>query len=110
MAPSGWRYYAEEVALGLEDYFTGRGEAPGHWTGSGAAGLGLAGQVDPTHLAALFGQGRDPLTEDALGRPFDHRAGSEVVAGYSLSLSPPNPHLSASRFGRPGASAKRPSW
>ena len=29
MAPSGWRYYAEEVALGLEDYFTGRGEAPG---------------------------------------------------------------------------------
>ena len=89
MAPSGWRYYAEEVALGLEDYFTGRGEAPGRWTGSGAAGLGLAGQVDPAHLAALFGQGRDPLTGEALGRAFDHRAHSEVVAGYSLSLSPP---------------------
>ena len=45
MAPSGWRYYAEEVALGLEDYYAGRGEAPGRWTGSGAAALGLAGQV-----------------------------------------------------------------
>lgn len=55
MAPAGWRYYAEEVALGLEDYFTGRGEAPGGWTGSGAVGLGLAGEVDPAHLAALFG-------------------------------------------------------
>ena len=89
MAPAAWRYYASQVALGLEDYFTGRGEAPGRWTGSGAAGLGLAGEVDPTHLAVLFGQGRDPLTGEALGRPFDHRAGSEVVAGYSLSLSPP---------------------
>ncbi len=89
MAPAAWQYYASQVALGLEDYFTGRGEAPGHWTGSGAVGLGLAGQVDPADLAALFGQGRDPRTGEALGRPFDHRAGSEVVAGYSLSLSPP---------------------
>ncbi|MGH9166150.1 MAG: MobF family relaxase, partial [Acidimicrobiales bacterium] len=72
-----------------EDYYTGQGEASGRWTGSGAAGLGLDGEVDPTHLAALFGQGRDPLTGKALGRPFDHRAGSKVVAGYSLSLSPP---------------------
>ncbi len=88
MAPAAWRYYASHVALGLEDYFTGRGEAPGHWTGSGAAALGLDGEVDPAHLGALFGQGRHPVTGEALGTPWDHRS-TDRVAGYSLSLSPP---------------------
>ena len=88
MAPAAWRYYAAHVALGLEDYFTGRGEAPGHWTGSGAAALGLDGEVDPAQLGALFGQGRHPVTGEALGTPWDHRS-TDRVAGYSLSLSPP---------------------
>ena len=89
MAPADWRYYASQVALGLEDYYCGRGEAPGWWAGSGAATVGLSGQVDPTQLAALFGQGRHPVSGEALGKPWDHKAADGVVAGFSLSLSAP---------------------
>ena len=103
MAPDGWRYYAEEVGLGREDYFAGHGEEPGRWTGRGAEALGLAGEVSPEQLSKLFGEGRHPLTGDALGRPFagdgagkaradagkEALAGTEHVAGYALSFSPP---------------------
>ena len=89
MAPADWRYYASQVAVGLEDYYTGAGEAPGQWSGRGAAGLGLAGEVDPVALAALFGQGRHPLSEEPLGVAWNHRRATGLVAGYSLSLSPP---------------------
>ncbi|MGH9266962.1 MAG: MobF family relaxase, partial [Acidimicrobiales bacterium] len=105
MAPAAWRYYASQVALGLEDYFTGRGEAPGHWTGSGAAALGLVGEVDPAHLGALFGQGRHPVTGDALGTPWDHRS-TDRVAGYSLSLSPPKSVSVLWGLGTPGVAAE----
>src|SRR5438067_556047 len=70
MSPEAWRYYAEEVALGLEDYYIGRGEEPGIWLGSGAEALGLSGPVSTDQLARLFGQGRHPDTGEALGRPF----------------------------------------
>ena len=103
MAPDGWRYYAEEVGLGREDYFAGHGEEPGRWLGRGAGALGLAGEVSPEQLSKLFGEGRHPLTGDALGRLFagegagkgGARAGKEgqgapgQVAGYALSFSPP---------------------
>jgi hypothetical protein len=28
-------YYEQQVAQGIEDYFSGRGEAPGRWMGGG---------------------------------------------------------------------------
>jgi hypothetical protein len=31
-------YYEQQVALGLDDYYPGRGESPGPWAGSGARG------------------------------------------------------------------------
>ena len=31
-------YYEQQVALGLDDYYAGRGESPGLWVGSGARG------------------------------------------------------------------------
>ena len=31
-------YYEQQVALGLDDYYAGRGESPGLWVGSGAYG------------------------------------------------------------------------
>lgn len=34
------RYYEQQVAAGLEDYYAGRGEAPGVWRGAGADVLG----------------------------------------------------------------------
>ena len=103
MAPDGWRYYAEEVGLGREDYFAGHGEEPGCWVGRGAGAIGLAGEVSPEQLSKLFGEGRHPLTGDALGRPFagagagkggaeagkERQGGVGQVAGYALSFSPP---------------------
>ena len=35
------RYYQRQIANGLDDYYAGRGEAPGRWIGAGAASLGL---------------------------------------------------------------------
>ena len=44
--PQAGRYYEEAVAGGREDYYAGEGEAPGHWVGAGAAGLGLSATVE----------------------------------------------------------------
>lgn len=42
-------YYEQQVAQGIEDYFSGRGEAPCRWIGGGGCGgIGLRGQVDGT--------------------------------------------------------------
>ena len=41
IAPGQERYYERSVATGIEDYYAGRGESPGLWTGKGAAALGL---------------------------------------------------------------------
>ena len=30
------RYYEQQVAQGRDDYYSGRGEAPGEWAGAGA--------------------------------------------------------------------------
>jgi conjugative relaxase-like TrwC/TraI family protein len=103
MAPDGWRYYAEEVGLGREDYFAGHGEEPGRWVGRGTEALGLTGEVTPEQLSKLFGEGCDPGTGTALGRPFAGESNSKrgrgeapekqgrpsEVAGYALSFSPP---------------------
>jgi conjugative relaxase-like TrwC/TraI family protein len=49
-------YYLSQVASGLDEYYTGAGEAPGNWMGGGVAGLGLTGEVSPADLrAALAG-------------------------------------------------------
>ncbi len=37
-------YYLDAVAKGAEDYYVGRGEAPGYWAGRGAELLGLDGE------------------------------------------------------------------
>ena len=65
-------YVLGGVALGVEDYYVGAGEAPGVWEGRLAAELGLAGVVDPDQLRALL-LGRDPTSDAELlaakGRP-----------------------------------------
>lgn len=100
MSPDGWRYYAEEVALGGEDYFAGHAEEPGRWVGRGAKALELSGEVDPEEMEKLFGHGCHPLTGEPLGRPFagedkpsakalEGHGGPGEVAGYAVSFSPP---------------------
>ena len=57
--PGAGRYYIDQVAQGREDYYAGEGEAAGVWMGTGAAGLGLTGEVGEEGLARLL-EGRDP--------------------------------------------------
>ena len=63
-------YLISSVALAIDEYYAGVGEAPGVWAGRFAAELGLEGVVEPDQLRALV-QGRRPVSgEDLLaGRP-----------------------------------------
>ncbi len=36
------RYYERQVAQGRDDYYSGRGESPGRWTGAGSRPSGSA--------------------------------------------------------------------
>jgi conjugative relaxase-like TrwC/TraI family protein len=67
VAPGQERYYERSVAAGIEDYYAGRGESPGLWTGQGAAALGLSGVVDDGQLHTLI-QGDNPLSGKPLRR------------------------------------------
>lgn len=82
--PDAGRYYVEQVARGQEDYYAGEGEAPGAWAGSGAAALGLAGEVDEGELTRLL-RAEDPATGEPLRRPL----ASGAVAGFDLTFRPP---------------------
>lgn len=53
------RYYTNAVARGQEDYYSGKGEAPGRWVGGGVGELGLSGEVDADDLGALL-RGMNP--------------------------------------------------
>jgi hypothetical protein len=55
-------YLIAQVALGIDDYYLGVGEAPGVWQGDLADELGLSGVVDADHLRALL-LGRHPGTD-----------------------------------------------
>ena len=80
-------YYLQQVARGLEEYYTGAGEAPGYWTGGGVAALGLTGEVDRRDLRAVLaglapGTGLSP--NGTTLRPHPRR-----VPGFDLTFSVP---------------------
>ena len=74
-------YYLDAVAKGAEDYYVGRGEAPGYWAGRGAELLGLDGEVTPEALRAILA-GAAP-DGSMLG------AGNRTVPGFDLTFSVP---------------------
>ncbi len=74
-------YYLDAVAKGAEDYYVGRGEAPGYWAGRGAELLGLDGEVTPEALRAILA-GTAP-DGSMLG------AGNRTVPGFDLTFSVP---------------------
>jgi len=74
-------YYLEVVVSGVEDYYLAPGEAPGRWTGGGAALLGLSGEVRPEDLEQLV-DGRDPRSGTRIGT-------WRTRAAYDLTLSAP---------------------
>ena len=60
------RYYEQQVAQGEDDYYSGRGEAPGEWVGAGAQELGPLGPGERGQFNALVA-GLDPREPDACG-------------------------------------------
>ena len=67
LTPGQESYYERSVAAGIDDYYAGRGESPGIWTGQGAAALGLEGLVEHDQLGTLI-RGDHPLTGEKLRR------------------------------------------
>jgi conjugative relaxase-like TrwC/TraI family protein len=67
LTPGQEGYYERSVAAGIDDYYAGRGESPGIWTGQGAAALGLQGVVEEGELATLI-RGDHPRTGEPLRR------------------------------------------
>ena len=77
-AGSGYDYLTRQVAAldatdkgrtGLASYYTGRGESPGVWVGSGMGGiegLDVGDPVTAEQMRALFGCGLHPLAETRL--------------------------------------------
>jgi conjugative relaxase-like TrwC/TraI family protein len=53
-ASGGADYYLDKVANNVDDYYLGRGEAPGRWIGATAEALGLVGQVQAEALRNLL--------------------------------------------------------
>ncbi len=79
------RYYEQQVAQGQDDYYTGRGEAPGEWVGAGAKALGLTGRVGTGQFGALIA-GHDP--RDPAVRLRSCARGPKVAA-FDLTFSAP---------------------
>jgi len=79
-------YYLDSVAGGIEDYYTGSGEAPGRWTGTSAQRLGLHGDVDAAQLHAIL-EGEDPFAGGPLVAP--RRGPGPRVPGFDLTFSAP---------------------
>jgi conjugative relaxase-like TrwC/TraI family protein len=79
-------YYEEQVAAGIEDYYAGRGEAPGRWRGRGLRELGVAagGRVERGAFMALM-RGRDPVSGVELRR----MGACSTVAALDLTFSAP---------------------
>jgi conjugative relaxase-like TrwC/TraI family protein len=78
-------YYEKQVAHGRDDYYTGRGEAPGEWAGAGAHELGLAGRVEAGQFNALL-EGRDPRALEERLRAMNSEP---EVAALDLTFSAP---------------------
>jgi conjugative relaxase-like TrwC/TraI family protein len=80
-------YYEKLVAHGRDDYYSGKGEAPGEWMGAAAAGLGLEGTVEAERFNAMIA-GLDPSDPD-LERLLGGERKESTVAAYDLTFSAP---------------------
>jgi conjugative relaxase-like TrwC/TraI family protein len=77
---AGRASYYLSLARGVEDYYTGHGEAPGRWFGHGAEILGLGGTVDADGLTGIL-EGRRPDSDERLTRT--------KVPGFDLTFRAP---------------------
>jgi conjugative relaxase-like TrwC/TraI family protein len=79
------RYYEQQVARGGDDYYSGRGEAPGEWIGAGAEALGLFGRVKADQFNALIA-GLDPQDPSTRLRTATR---DPKIAAFDLTFSAP---------------------
>ena len=84
VALTNGEYLISSVALGVEEYYLGLGEAPGTWDGGWGARLGVSGEVQAEALRALI-DGRHPVTGDELMTQLRPRR----VKAFDLSFSAP---------------------
>ena len=85
-------YYEKQVAQGRDDYYKGKGEAQGHWRGSGAAQFGLTGVVESDQFAELIAGNSPKDGEPLRGRTKDgyaRKQGGGKVAAFDLTFSAP---------------------
>jgi conjugative relaxase-like TrwC/TraI family protein len=101
-------YVLKAVAAGRENYYTGavaEGEPPGRWHGTGAAALGLTGEVVAQDMRAVFEHFVDPSdpafhdpagwdTASKLGHPGRNYVSAEEIYQRSLEAEP---HADAER-------------
>jgi conjugative relaxase-like TrwC/TraI family protein len=80
----GHLYYVNDLVPGRAEGTLVAGEAPGAWSGAGAATLGVTGPVETQAFAELL-DGRDPWSGTALRSPRGHRS----VSGYDLTFCAP---------------------
>ena len=119
-AGDGYRHLTRHIAAGdaglsaaesLTAYYEASGNPPGRWYGTGPASLGTDGarlrpgdRVSEDSMAAVFGAGHDPISDEPLGRPYPRfdrpptDAGADrgsagkarrAVVGYDLTFTAP---------------------
>ena len=106
-AGDGYAYLTRHVAAGdagleagasLTAYYEQTDNPAGRWYGEGLAGLGDATRclrpgdvVTEAAMTAVFRDGMNPLTDDALGRPYPRfdDAKRHAVVGYDLTFTAP---------------------
>jgi conjugative relaxase-like TrwC/TraI family protein len=77
-------YLIGSVALGIEEYYLGVGEAPGVWAGRWTGELGLVGVVEADQLRALV-EGRHPVSGEDLVKGLRGRS----VRAFDVTFSAP---------------------
>ncbi|MGH3827583.1 MAG: MobF family relaxase, partial [Pseudonocardiaceae bacterium] len=96
LSPGGYEYLTGSVACAdreleagesLTDYYLAHGYPPGEWFGTGAALLGVSGEVSAAQMNALFGEGRHPDAD---------RIEAAMIAGGAS----PDEALRATKLGR----------
>src|ERR1019366_5023030 len=79
----GAEYYLDKVTNSVDDYYLGRGEAPGKWIGVASEQLGLDGQVYAQALRNLL------AGTSASGESLGMQLRPERRPGYDLTFSAP---------------------
>jgi conjugative relaxase-like TrwC/TraI family protein len=84
LAAGQQQYYEQEVARGLDEYYSGEKEAPGQWMGQATGRLGLKGEVGSVEFERVLSH-QDPAT----GVPLADGRMQPKVVGFDATFSAP---------------------